>query len=361
MKGRLAPGLAALAVLGLSACGANAGQSSASQAAATTSSTAGPIGTPAPKPPGPTDLGAVPWIATAYDPSNPTPIPGTVADPAVPWCTPEDIALSWATDSSGELSPWPGSSAGGWVLATNRSSTPCAVQGQPSVAVIGADDRDLTATPPSDPFFLQWWLRLNSGESATFSVQWSDVCDTPDGPYRLAIRLPRNSAGPLMLNAGSVTACSAAVGAGNGYGELQAAGFTPYVANANPPVGSQLPTPLNTLGFLLLGPSQVTAHAGAVFTYQVTVSSTDMTAAVSLNPCFGYRESLSDAITNKAVVSEMHLLNCAAIPTIPTNTMTEFDMEIAIPAGLANGTQLSLTWYSALGAAAYGNPIITID
>jgi hypothetical protein len=36
-------------------------------------------------------------------------------------------------------------------------------------------------------------------------------------------------------------------------------------------------------------------------------------------------------------------------------------MEIAIPAGLANGTQLSLTWYSSFGAAAYGNPTITID
>lgn len=360
MKGRLAPGVAALALVGLSACGAHVGLSGARPAGATTSPTFRSIGTPAPKPPGPTDLGAVPWIATAYDPTQPTAIPGTVGDPAVPWCIPGDIAVSWATNSSGGLSPWPGTSAGGWVLATNRSSTPCAVQGQPSVAVVGADGRDLTATPPSDPFFLQWWLRLNPGESATFSVQWSDVCDTPDGPYRLAIRLPRNSAEPLMLNAGSVTACSAAVGAGNGYGELQAAGFTPYMPNA-PPVGSQLPTPLNTLSFLLLGPSQVTAHAGAVFAYQVTVSSNDMTAPVSLNPCFGYRESLNDAITNKRVSSEMHLLNCAASPTIPTNTMTEFNMEVAIPAGLANGTQLSLTWYSTLGVAAYGNPTITID
>lgn len=361
MKGHVASRLAAVAVLGLSACGAHVTQSGAGQPSATSTPTANPIGTPAPKPPGPADLGAVPWIATAYDPAQPTTIPGTVADPAVPWCTPGDIALSWATDSSGGLSPWPGSSAGAWALATNRTAQPCAIQGQPSVVVVGADGRDLTAAPPSDPFFLQWWIRLNHGESATFSVQWSDMCDTPDGPYRLAIGLPREAAVPLLLNAGSVTACSAAVGAGNGHGELEASGFTPNMPNANPPVGSQLPTPLNTLGFLLLGPSQVTAHAGAVFTYQVTVSSTYMTAPVSLNPCFGYRESLSDAITNKVVASEMHLLNCAASPTIPTNTTTEFNMEIAIPAGLASGTQLSLMWYSALGAAAYGNPIITID
>ncbi len=360
MKGLFASRLAVLAVLGLSACGAHATLSGAGQPSPTSTPTATSVGTPAPKPPGPADLGAVPWIATAYEPTHPTPIPGTVADPAVPWCTPGDIALGWATDSSGGLSPWPGSSSGAWVLATNRTAQPCAIQGQPSAVVVGADGRDLTAAPPSDPFFLQWWIRLNHGESATFSVQWSEMCDTPDGPYRLAVGLPRNSAQPLLISAGSVTACSAEVGAGNGYGELVASGFTPYVPNANPPVGSQLPTPLNTLGFLLLGPSQVTARAGAVFTYQVSVSSNYMTAPVSLNPCFGYRESLSDATTGKAVASEMHLLNCAASPTLPTNTMTEFNMEIAIPAGLANGTQLSLTWYSAFGAAAYGNPTVTI-
>src|SRR5947209_8894385 len=136
MNGWLRPVLVA-AIIALPACGAYAPRAGTAPSSSPTQSSLAPTPTPAPKPSLPPAVGPEAWIATPYDPRHPPPIPGTVADPAVPWCTTALATLSW------DGAPFAGSAQSVWAraVATNHGAGACAIEGAPAVSITGIDGR----------------------------------------------------------------------------------------------------------------------------------------------------------------------------------------------------------------------------
>ena len=78
------------------------------------------------------------------------------------------------------------------------------------------------------------------------------------------------------------------------------------------------------------------------FSYQVWV--TGAPAATALLPsCAGYRERLVVLNTGRALTTEDHELNCAAVPTLPSSGRL-LSMQIHVPLALAAGTTVELEW-----------------
>lgn len=304
-------------------------------------------------PPPSTTIGvqsSVPWLDAPYDPAHPPPVPGTVADPAVPWCSSGDLVAGWPPRSPGTpssiLQGATGSLAGPF-LVTNESSRKCALQGAPAVSVLGADGRVLTTSSqaPDENFVLEPWTELDPGTSAYAGLQWFEYCQPPDGPYRIAGQLP-HSGGTLTEEVGS---SSPRCDGGNGPGTITTSNFTSWAARGTTP--PPYPTPLSDLGFITIAPpAGLSATPGGTVSYEVEAINAPDNPPVTLSPCPAYRETLRSAAV--VVDSETYLLNCASHPTIQPGETVKYVMRIQVPAGLPPGTQLELHWEDFFGVGA---------
>jgi hypothetical protein len=271
------------------------------------------------------------WDAAAYDYHAPPVFPGAIADSTVPWCRAGELSLS-------QLFQGAGGSLAGTVSVTNTSSATCALQGQPAVAMQTADGKNLLSSRP-EPFFVDAWISLAPGHSASAAVTWfPEFCHEP-GVGRIGVTLPHLGGSLSTAMTGSprcdVDTVVPLVG------HLDVGGFV-----------TRLDTPFTALAGLQARLDRVptSAFAGAVLTYRLQLQSM-RAASVPLDPCLPYRERLVDH-TTRAVLSEQDfLLNCGLPPVTVSDPesrhSTFFDLRLDIPATAPAG-EYDLVWQSVL-------------
>lgn len=289
---------------------------------------ASPTAAGKPSPPTPT-RDEVPWADTAYDYRNPPPFPGAIADLSVPWCRADQLTLSKSfVGVTGNLL--------GDVTVTSASASTCALQGQPVVRIESADGAALVASTP-EPFYVDAWLKLQSGATASARVLWlQQYCGHP-APARLVIALPHGG-GELSTSFTDRPACDSVVPTTS---HLVVDGFVnPRNEVFTPEVGLQ--------------PSVDTADAsvapGATLHYRLQLQSLNQ-PSVFLNPCLPYRERLVDHATQHVLIEEDHLLNCGEAPSLITDAQsnhdTFFDLQLVVPMNAPAG-DYDLLWQSVL-------------
>jgi uncharacterized protein DUF4232 len=299
-----------------------------------------------------TALGPIPWSSAVYNPAHPAPVPGTVADATVAWCTSQDLVAT-AEQFGGATQ-----NAVGPLIVTNRGNRRCALQGSPTVAVEAADGKVVSGGTPSsvDTFVLHPWVELDPGASAVSSVAWfAAYCpSSPRGPYHLAASLP-HAGGTVTETIGDQVPACPAPGI-SGQGAVTAGAFAAQTSDGSPVSQS----PLADLTFLLTPPGTLRVRAGDTLRYDVTLTVAPSLPSLQLDPCLAYRESLADA-AGATVTQELHLLNCAALPTIPAGSTVDYAMELRVPGNLQSGTTLTLSWETFMGKPAYGDATVVID
>ena len=277
----------------------------------------------------------VPWSDAAYDPAKPPAFPGTVADPAVPWCKAAQLTLEVRLlGATGNL--------GGALDLTNQSAQTCAVQGEPAVQVRSDSGRVLVASQP-DPFFVTAWVKLTPGTSASAPVEWmQEFCKQP-APAVVTVTLPHGG--------GVVTAASTDAPRCNGptdppsAGSLRVLGFiSPTETGAPEPFTPEVGLQATVVRW------QRAAVNGELVDYRLQLQDI-VGSGVRLDPCLPYRERLVERTTGAVVAEETHLLNCdaapATIPAPPSQQQVLFDLQLRLPTTVEPG-DYSLVWQSVL-------------
>jgi len=283
-----------------------------------------------PPQPAPTD-DEVPWAPVAYDFHHPPAFPGAVADPSVSWCRASQLSASQSFQ--GATGNWVGI-----VTVTNTSGTTCGLQGQPAVRMESADGRTLVASTP-EPFYVDQWVRLGAGATATAAVDWEQEYCHQAPATRLAIVLPHNG-GSLSTTMTGAPRCNAQSDPPSA-GKLNVDGFR---SDLNKPF-----TPLAGLA-ATVNAAPTSAAPGSVVSYRLQLQSMDA-PTVELKPCLPYRERLVDQRTGHVLREEDHLLNCGAAPSTiadpQSNRSTYFNLQIAVPTNAPSG-DYALVWQSVL-------------
>lgn len=300
--------------------------------------TAGPnASTPPPptKPPlPPRTVVHVPWVDTPYDAARPPAFPGSVPDPHVPWCRASDLTIT--TD-------WQGATGNlfGAATVTNTSARTCALQGQPSVAIVDSDGRDVVAAD-ADPFYVEQWVRLTSNASATSEIDWyGEFCHRPQ-PHALLLTLPHRG-GHLRARMQEAPPCQADSDAPSA-GLLQLHGFVRRTAH-------HLATRFTPEADLDASVGHVQRHvvAGNTLHYRVRLFSLGR-GQVQLRPCLPYRERLLST-SGAVVVTQAFRLNCNPVfsqPDTPqSGYVNYYAMRLQVPSSLPPG-RYALQWQSAL-------------
>lgn len=315
---------------------------------------------PSPAPPGPY-RGPIAWVATGYQPGTPAPVPGTVRDPSVPWCRAGQLTTGLPAGRVGFQGG--GGQVIGGLYVTNTGPAPCALQGTPGAQVLDAAGRVAAATPVASgpPFALSPWIRLAPGGHAVAGLSWWGelLCGTQRPPYRIVAELP-NGGGQLTEAVDGPTqpqpTCQSPVPgpvSAEAFlaGELPGQGQGTYVTT----------TPMSQLEVAFgvsTGPTGPTprllVRPGSTLHYVVWLwNSTG--SPIRLAPCLGYRESLTNLRTGGAVLTEDHLLNCAALPVIPAHTLVAYRMRFGVPATVPPG-RYGLGWETFLPGQFIGPP-----
>jgi len=271
------------------------------------------------------------WAPTPYDYHHPPAFPGAIPDPAVPWCRASQLSLSQSFQGAG------GSWAGA-VTVTNDATATCAVQGQPAVSLQTAHGHTLLTTRP-EPFFVDAWIRLAPGRTATAGVTWlPEFCHEPS-VASIRITLP-HAGGSLSTGLHGSPRCDADTGVPS-VGHLDVDGFVP---NPGEPF-----TPLAGLQAQL---DRVPASVlpGSVVDYRLQLQSTGA-PSVALDPCLPYRERLVDHSTGVVLREYDYLINCGSPPVTIGNAQsmhsTYFDLQLAVPTSAPVG-DYDLIWQSVL-------------
>lgn len=290
-------------------------------------------GSPVNKPPLPAPTtDEVPWAPAAYDYHHPPAFPGAVADPAVPWCRPGQLSLM-PTQFQGAGGTWSGP-----LTVTNTSPAACALQGQPLVSMLAANGRTLVSSHP-EPFYVDAWVRVAPGRTASAVVQWWPQFCNLSAPATVSVRLPHNG-GTLSTAMHGSPRCDVDTVVPMA-GRLDSDGF---VANLDGPF-----TPLAGLQ-AQLDKVPTTAPPGGVVTYRLQLQNL-AASDVRLDPCLPYRERLVNHATQHVLFEEDHLLNCpsapATIAAAPSQRSTYFDLQIAVPTTAPAG-DYDLIWQSVL-------------
>lgn len=296
-----------------------------------------PTTSPAPitgKPPlPPRQVVRVGWLDKAYDGPAP-PFPGTVADPSVPWCRASDLSVS---------SSWQGAT-GNWfggAIITNSGPDTCAVQGQPSIAILDRADRELVRAD-ADPFYVDAWVRLRPEDSAVSEIEWyQEFCNLPR-PHTLQLTLPHDG-GVLRTSMRGAPRCNADTDPPSA-GHLELHGFVRWTTKT---VDSKYTRETR----LVAEVGHVGRHVltGDAVHYRVRLFSTGP-GQVQLRPCLPYREQLLDRFGD-VVAQQSFYLDCNlayAQPDTPQSGFVNFyAMRLQVPASLAPG-RYSLRWQSVL-------------
>lgn len=317
-----------------------------------------------------TTIGPIGWDPATYDPSQPPPIPGTVADPSLRWCTAKDLHTGWPPST-----PDPGGglfqgATGNWVgplLVTNASASPCALQGTPRLRIVDATGRLLTASAmpaASARFVLDPWLRLAPGQSADTSVWWMwEFCGTATAPYRVLADLPHDGGQVAEVIGDGRPRCDEPGDArtADEYGSIGP--IDPFDRWTLEPDPSTPPTVEGAeVSFGANAPAGgFHAHPGQTLDY--TLLAFGVPAGYGASPCLPYREFLTSADDGDQIgAAQMHVLNCKAVPAqLPAHAIVAFDMKVTIPAAARPGAELIVNWESALGQLAAIPDPITVD
>jgi hypothetical protein len=208
---------------------------------------------------------------------------------------------------------------------------------------------------PVDTFVLHPWVPLDPGKSAVSLVTWfPPYCGAPSGPYRLTADLPHAGGRVTETIGAAAPACPAP---GMGPGSVTADAFNVWSRDGAPSAAS----PLADLTFIMVAPTTTLhVHAGDVLRYDVSLAVAPGLPALRLDPCPAYRESLVDA-GGAAVVQELHLLNCAALPTIPSGSTVDYAMELRVSASVRVGSTLMLRWETFMGRPSMGDAAVVVD
>lgn len=278
-----------------------------------------------PTPPAPSVVNEISWAAAPYDYHHPPAFPGAVADPTVAWCRASQLSVSQFFQGAG--GSWVGT-----VSVTNTSTATCAVQGQPAVTMQTASGHALVTSRP-EPFFVDAWVRLAPGNSASATITWwPDFCREP-AVGRISIALP-HSGGSLATRMHGNPRCDLDTGVARP-GRLDVDGF----------LASQQ-TPFTPLAGLAAQLEQVPASAqpGTVLTYRLRLQSSH-SPSVPLDPCLPYRERLVNHATGIVLFEQDFLLNCGTPPVGIGDA--RFDLRLDVPASAPTG-DYDLTWQSVL-------------
>jgi hypothetical protein len=279
---------------------------------------------------GPTADNEIAWNAIAYDPAKPFALPGTIPDPAVPWCDPKDVTVS--------LSEFQGAtgSAAGSVIVENDGD-PCGLQGSPSVTGY-AGDQVIAEPVAADPFVVQPWVALESGQRARSIVQVFGDTSECRGPITRF---------EVDLGHGTATASADATWAGGGDGVQPRCGTVPKrqrvdhyrvstLAWTTP--GTSPTLPLSNVN-VTLGSTPTSVMQGTTIRYQVLLT----TNGTELDPCPPFREQLVSLDgTATAYAAHYYVLDCNAISKISASTY-RLDMELTMPGDVPPG-DYELDW-----------------
>jgi len=269
--------------------------------------------------------------AIPYDYHHPPSFPGAVADATVPWCRSDELALSQAFQgATGSLM--------GSLVVTNRSGSTCALQGQPAVSMQTADGHPLLTSTP-EPFFVDAWVKLAPGASATSDVTWfPEFCHEP-GVGRVSIALP-HSGGALSTAMQGSPRCDIDTVVPQ-VGHLDVGGFVP---NQTDPF-----TPLAGLQ-AQLDRVPVSVAPGAALTYRLQLQSMHARQVV-MSSCLPYRVRLVNRGTHVVYEQDFVLNGCELGPVTiwnpPSRQTTYFHLQVAVPPSAPPG-DYDLIWQSVL-------------
>lgn len=293
--------------------------------------------------------GTVPWVEEPaglreYD----TPPPVRRTDPAARPCL--------AADLRGELDSWlsPRPGAGGWTAlpdepgklvgeatVTNTGERACRLRGEVDTRLrdaagelpigyshsISAEARERTTIVPP-------------GGSASLRLDWTaPYCARTPGPLRLDIRLPEDGgslAAPVRSR--QVPVCSTS----ETHPELRS-----YLSSSGFDEPAQETVEDSPLRVLTASVEPVrTVRAGELATFHVTLRN-PTGGAVPLDPGPGYYQEMfsqGDATTPAVNEGGAYRLNCRPVRTVPANGAVRFAMGVRVPAGMAAGRTLDVTW-----------------
>jgi hypothetical protein len=283
--------------------------------------------------------GIIPW--SSETPAPPSTLSATPI-PDAPACQADQLGAGNAG--------WGGATGSllGGFLVWNTGDAPCVVQGNPTIAIVDAAGRSLKidhATVPS-PAAQRVVLRPRQSAPAlnqepptglaSETFQWFNWCaSAPKGPLALAVTLPESPALrlPIVFAGGdtSVPRCDDTA--------------APSTMTVSPLEETQGPSPTEPPAVPAEGlrvALDVPAHgtAGEALHY-IAALTNPSTAAISLDPCPAYRESL---VTPGGQVALDYLLNCAAVPSIDPGETARFAMVLEIPRSQPATTQAAIVW-----------------
>lgn len=293
--------------------------------------------------------GTVPWVEEPaglreYD----TPPQARRTDP--------DAGPCRARDLRGELASWlsPRPGAGGWRAApdgpgkligeatvTNTGERACRLRGEVDTRIrdaagelpigyshsIDAEGRERTTIVPP-------------GGSASLGLDWTaPYCARTPGPLQLEIRLPEGGGSLLApVRSRQVPVCSAS----ETHSELRS-----YLSSGAFDEPAQETVDDSPLGALTASVEPVRAvRTGELATFHVTLRN-PTGAAIPLDPGPGYHQEMfsqGDATTPAVNTGGVSRLNRRPIRSIPAHGAVRFAMGVRVPAGMAAGRTLDVTW-----------------
>ncbi|HZC33477.1 MAG TPA: DUF4232 domain-containing protein [Candidatus Bathyarchaeia archaeon] len=273
------------------------------------------------------------------------------APPLTPSATPIPDAASCKADQLGAGNAGWGGATGslfGGFLVWNTGEAPCVVEGDPTIAIVDAPGRSLKidhATAPS-PAAQRVVLRprqsapaLNQESPtglASDTFQWSNWCaPAPKSPLTLAVTLPESPSLrlPIIFAGGETSAPRCDDTAAPSTMTVSPFEETPGPSLTEPPA-----VPAEALRLALEVPDHGTAGNALDYIAALTNPST---AAISLDPCPAYRESL---VTPGGQIALDYLLNCAAVPSIGPGETVRFAIVLEIPRSQPPTTQATIVW-----------------
>lgn len=289
------------------------------------------------KPPAPSAAETVPWAYLPYDAAKPLTLPGTIADPAVPWCTTAQL-----TATAGDFQGATGSAAG--AVAVRNTGATCALQGVPGMTGYGDNDKLVALAQPADDFQLHPWVKLQPNATASASVQIFGDGSRCIGPVRrLAVDIGHGQP-PVTATASWVGNREVQPRCGTAEPTHQLDHYTINVGDWRNPDGG--PPLLGAEASADASSLPATILPGSVLHYVVH------TTGVPKNPCLPYRQRLVSVNPAHTVIASVDLmLNCDAIPT--TANGAAFDMEVYVSTAAPSG-YAELTWELPTGATASG-------
>jgi hypothetical protein len=283
--------------------------------------------------------GIIPWSS------------GKPAPPSTPSATPIPDAPSCQADQlDAGNARWGGATGSllGGFLVWNTGDAPCVVQGDPTIAIVDAAGRSLKidhATVPS-PAAQRVVLRPRQSAPAlnqeppiglaSETFQWFNWCaSAPKSPLSLAVTLTESPAVrlPIVFAGGDTSAPRCDDTAAPSTMTVSPFEETKGASPTEPPA-----VPAEGLRVALEVPDHATVGEALHYIAALTNPSA---AAISLDPCPAYRESL---VATGGPVALDYLLNCAAMPSIGPGQTVWFGMVLEIPRSQPATAQAAIVW-----------------